>query len=357
MADVSISEMRQFVRCRRQWDYASPSRQGLRKIGVPAPALHLGSAVHAALQAQAEGGSWREAVDDYFREAANTYVEQYHERIGVWPTLDEVAQVYEARDQATDVCARYFDRYGTERVLGPGWEVIAVEQTFRVPIPDTDGFLVGTWDRLCRHESGAHAVGDIKTFSVSPDLDKLRIDEQFTAYLWAASAVLGQPVTTLLYDGISKKVPKEPDRLQKGGLSKAWKDTLDYASYRRAVEDNGLDLHDYDDILSKLKERDERPVTPFYARHAVTVGPAQMDVFASYLPLVYREMVNDPVIYPTFNFITGCFDCGVKDLCHAFQHGEDVDWLIRTGYAKTAGSQSFKQRNGPEVEVDAASFA
>lgn len=211
---------------------------------------------------------------------------------------------------------------------------------------DNDEGLYITDDFIVTHNS----------YSVQPDLEKLSTNDQFTAYCWAAQALLGAPIAGILYDGIKRKLPSAPALLQSGKLSKTWNDSLDYATYLDAIDGYNLDADDYKDILLRLKERDAQDQTPFFTRWKINISPAQVQTFASYLPAIYRSMTNEPEIYPTFLW-QGCWDCQVRDLCKAIQFGEDVEWMIRQGYTKGSGSQSFRQRHGTEVAVDATSFA
>lgn len=348
--------MQAFFRCRRAWNYQSPNRQSLQKIGISSPALHIGSAVHYALAVQAEGGDPFEAVGEFFFAAVAEYVARYRKAVGAEPSSEEIAVVVEAETTVLELIRRYFARYSMDAPLGPGWRYVAVEQTFAVPIPGTDGVFKGTYDGIARDPKDRLWVVDHKTFSQAPDPEKIQLDMQFVSYAWAAHALFGEPVEGLLYDGIAKALPKPPEVLKKGGLSQAYYSTIDYVSYCDAIDAHGLDFANYSDILNRLRERDEQSVTPFYARRALRFPRAQIDDFVAWLPGVYREMAGDPAIYPVRPY-AGCWDCTVKDLCDAQTFGEDVEWLIQTRYHTGAGSQSLRIKNRIEVEVDAAAFA
>lgn len=308
--DVSISEIQSYLRCRRAWHYTSQNRLGLVKIGVPSAPLHIGSAVHAALAAQAEGADPQRALTLYFREVEDSYRERYVEAVGVEPSEAEAAQVGEFERQCRELVRRYFDRYGVVEPLGPGIRYVAVEQTFRVPIPDVeDGHLIGTFDGLARDDRNRLWIVDHKSYTKLPDVNKLRFDPQFTAYVWAATALLGEVPEGLLYDGFSRNLPTPPLLLKNGSLSKAWSNAIDYPSYLDAVDGYGLDHAGYADILARLKERDAQAVSPFYVRHALRFSRAQVNDFVAWLPEVYREMTGGPALAP-FRRFDGCFVAG-----------------------------------------------
>jgi hypothetical protein len=209
------------------------------------------------------------------------------------------------------------------------------------------------------NEDGLYITDDFivthNTYSSKPDMDRLSTDHQITAYAWAVSAILGQPITGFLYDGMSKKIPTVPDLLKSGRLSERKADTIDALSYRYAIRMHGHDEADYAEILQWYDERDAQPQTPFFTRWRIPVLQAQVDAFASYVSLIYNDMVNAPAIYPNFRF-DGCWDCGVRDLCKSMQLGDDVEWIKQTFYMAGRGSQSFQRKGGNPVIVDAASL-
>jgi hypothetical protein len=355
--DISISDVTRFLRCRRQWEMQSPLRMNLVKIGMPSASLYIGSGVHIALAANAQGKDWREELDAWFTHEVHQYVKNYMEVVGLCPSDSEVKPMHDAMETIDGIVRRYFDRYGESEPFGKGYTPVLVEKTFRVPIPDTlDGHFVGTIDALVKDPSGQFFIVDHKTYAKAPNLDELALTPQFTAYSWAMTAVLGAPISGILYNGMRNKVPTAPALLQKGGLSQAWSDSIDYPTYLDALDGYGLDPTPYEGFLARLKERDSQDETPFWSRWKIYLTSSQIATFASYLPAIYRDMTGDPAIYPNFSW-SSCLGCAVKDLCKATEHGDDVSWLIDQEYTQGSGSQSHRNRHGMEVAVDAAAFA
>lgn len=350
---ISISEVLQFLRCRRQWDIQSPYRQNLVKVGIPSAALHIGSGFHEALEANALGQDWKPALDSWYADAVEKYVTHYQTQIGLSPSPDELAAFDDAYAAVYELMTRYFLRYDEAMPLGDNYEYVAVEQTCAVPIPGTDGTFTFTLDGLARSKrDGTYWVVEHKTYSSKPDMDRLSTDHQITAYAWGVAAILGEPVVGFLYDGMSKKVPVRPALLKSGRLSEAYTETIDGISYRDAINEHGLSEADYANILQRLDMRDTLDQTPFFTRWRIPVLPSQIETFASYIGSIYNDMVNTPALYPNYRF-DGCWDCGVRDLCKAIQFGEDVQWLTRTAFMQGQGSQSFQRRGGESVIVDA----
>lgn len=356
--DVSISEVTQFLRCRRQWDVSSPNRQALRRIALPRAVLNIGTLVHAGIAGYHMGRQPVEAMQDVYTSERDRFCVAYEQTVGAPPSAEELAEYTEQFQTALRVVERYFYKYGTPP-MGDRHEVIAAEQTFRVPIPGTDGFLIGTFDQIVRQDTGRIFVGEIKTFQTKPSYESLLLRPQFTAYVWALQQLRGERVSGVLYDGVSRKLPKAPALLQRGGVSKAWSESLDYQTYYQTVMETHGSIAGYEDILERLIQRDQSPTeNPFYVRHTILVSPAQVASFEEQLTRIYLDMGGnglEPFVYP--NFQTSCtWDCPITHLCSAMQHGEDADTLIANGFYKNDGSQSFRQRDGTEQEVDADYF-
>lgn len=377
MADISISEITSFLRCRRAWDYGSSNRQALKKIGIPRATLNVGTLVHAGIAAMSdpkltrdmdtttirgEERDWRIAVGcNAIHDLAHTQMSEYiawTEATGTLVTQDEISELNAQEAQAMTLLQNYVMRYGP---MGyPDFiRLDAIEQTFRVPIPGTDGFLIGTLDRLMQNtETSEWFVGEIKTYKTTPNYETLKMRPQFTAYAWAAQQLLGEPVRSILYDGVSQKLPAVPEMLRNGHPSLAVTKLAATSAvlFNNMLQENNLgDNQRYQEILHDLAMRDTCDVTPFYARYQIDLTQAQVMNFALDLPNIYREM-QTATVYPNFTH-TCAWDCWYTDLCHAQQLGEDTTFLKETQYTSNEGSQSFRRRDGEEVEVDASSFA
>ncbi len=353
--NVSISDIQTFSRCRRQWDFVSPNRQSLERATAGFNInLIVGTGVHLGLAAQANGDDWDLEFEHWAENEALSVERTHQERTGMSPDDEEMQPLYDAQKLVYALLSRYFDRYGYDNPLGGAFRTFGVEQSFTVPIPGTEHTLVGTLDRLVEDESTGNVwIVEYKTFGTKPNLDALQFKPQFVAYCYVASALLGKPVAGVLYDGISRKLPKPPKALKGGALSTAYLDSTDHQAFVDAIADHNQDAEKYADVLTILEHRDTQSVTPFYARMRVAIAPAQIRAFAERLPVLANAMYADPDIWPVFR-LEGCWDCGVRDLCTAYELGEDVDGLIAAFYRKGEGNSSFRRASETAVELEYA---
>jgi hypothetical protein len=292
------------------WNLTSQNRMGLvRRAGLPAP-LVFGSAVHAAFAANFEGKDPVEAAAEYLDVEFARYEELYKDVVGTGLSPEEVGPIDAIVDDVLTVVTRYFEFYGTEAPLGEDFEYVIVETTFAVPIPGTRNRIIGTYDGIARQKStGHHWLVEHKTYTTKPNLDKLTTDPQMMTYLWAAERLFGVPLRGVLYDGVSKRVPK-------------------------------------------IRPRD---IDTYFIRERVEFSRRAILEWEKFLQTVTREM-SDPKtpILPNFQWM-GCNDCNVRDLCKAIQFGDDVDYLIQTRYTRGDGHATVKRQANPKIQV--SSFA
>jgi hypothetical protein len=355
MTRFSVSEIQSYLRCRRAWDLTSQNRKGLVKIGITPAPLQMGSALHAAFDAQASGEEPLDAVETYFREEEARIQKEYTTIVGMAPHAEEMNQFHEVAANAYNLAYRYFEHYGWENPLGADYRYVQTEVTFEVPIPGTNNKLIGTFDGIAEHvPSKSYWLVEHKTYTMPPREDKLSTDWQLSCYLWAAEILFGKPLRGVLYDGIAKKTPKVPNLLVSGKLSKAQNVLAgtDAASYREAIQEYELDEADYSDVLSQLEIRDQASQTPFYTRWRVDMPRQVLLETERTLRSVTREMASPKTeIIPNFPW-EGCPMCNVRDLCKAIQFGDDVEWLIKNHYRRGEGHATVKRMSRPRRVVE-----
>jgi hypothetical protein len=315
---ISVTERLDFMRCRRKWDLQSLNRQALTPVGPPAMALHLGSAIHEALDYHAKASIARridpslpkpdpmQHLRDWCQRETETLAQQYREKVGVNWNPEETTRLQEGEDLAAALVRNYFDRWGWENPIAP-YEYIQTEVTFRIPLPDTDGpcslckltgeitqevrddhgvlqdvetvvcpdcagtsispgWLTGTFDGIATIPgTDTLWIVDHKTYSQKPSLESLQFDDQFTGYCWAAQALFGIPVNGFLYDGINKKLPKVPRILANGTMSCEWVDTTSLVVERTLAEHKQAAI-DRDDLEAAAKFDMTEKYTDFIAR-------------------------------------------------------------------------------------------
>jgi hypothetical protein len=350
---ISVTELQEYWRCHRQWDIGSANRQSLVKKGKPATALWMGSAVHVALAANIDGKNAKEAFDEYVAALRVDIAREYALKVGAPMSTQEWVEFDTSVKLAEDVLANYFALYGTtDTFRDKKLTAVASEMTFIIPLdiplaPTSRYFdevwLVGTIDAALLSEGGRLWIADHKTFSQRPSLADLQLDHQFVGYSACMQSIVKQPVEGFVYNGINKKVPIKPRVLigegpNKGKLSKEWVDTTT-RTYLEAMREIGAEETDpyYAPHLARLRERDLRD-NPFFIRHRINVPQAAIASWWTNAIDTITEMANDPTI--TYNRAwTGCWDCGVRDLCDAMIRGDDVEWVKQNYTIGTYGTQ------------------
>jgi hypothetical protein len=329
---VSVNELNSFQRCRRAWDITSPDRQSLHRIGMPAPALHLGSAMHYALSSQALGGDPIAATLIFYQQSLDTIEQQYKERVGSGMSSQEYQELDEQREMVLGMVRAYIERYGSSFPTKP-YRIVAPEVTFQIPlVPDYDIYLVGTIDRVHVDRFGNPVVGECKTYKAKPKKIGWRFNHQIYGYAAALQILTGKQVPVALYDGIRKKAPLEPRVLKNGSLSLQWIDTT-YAVYREKLlevygGDKSILRHPaYAEMLSRLKTRDLSNDSVFHARFRVPISQHALSLWWDQAQTIAMEMAHHPAIYPNFEW-QGCPMCRVRDLCHAMQAGDPLDSIL-----------------------------
>lgn len=328
------------------WNFSSPSKMNLTVKGSPIPymAFHIGSLVHRILEEQIQVHRMPD-IDALLADEEQQLEFEYISLVGAGWSQEERDMVAETRYLVKDVCTRYFEHYGAERPLGDEYRYLKAEVTFRVLIPRTWSYLRGTIDGIAVHEpTGQVWLVEHKTVSEGfAKLEHLLLDSQLQAYCWAARVLLGYRVEGIIYDGISKKLPKRPELLANGQLSRA-QITTTAALYREAIQQYGLSEDDYLPTLLKLEAKERSPENGFFLRHKIRFADSTLDQFESDLVDIARAMQDVNVkLYPTPKW-EGCWDCSFKDLCLATQNREDTTYLLQERYTQSKGWRTTRAK-------------
>ena len=353
--DVSISEVQDFLRCRRKWGLTSKAKsEGLEPIGVPHIALYVGTIIHEGLSLHID--DWvsgnaeshdRSRYMEFLESAENEVRAKYTEAVGTGLSASEEEELAESRELSLNLLTRYFQHYGLTSTYGKDIVPIGSEISFRVRVPGTKHRLIGTFDGLLYNPNTNEVlVLEHKTYNRTPRLDNLMFTPQFSAYCWAASMIFGSHarVRGVLYNGLSKSEPKTPRLLSNGTLSKA-KILTDYGTYLKAIEDNNLDPNDYTDVLNQLKVGE----SPFYFREILETSLPRLESFERRLKQILDDMSREPInLYPNFRW-DGCWDCGVSKICHAIEYGDNVNNVIYSFFQKTGERSTIRNQKDPSL--------
>lgn len=298
---VRVSERQTFKRCRKRWDYSSPSRQNLMPVGNPMP-LQFGSMIHKTLELWAED----EAQDpvQLFTHTASLELEEmkksYKVNVGVAPSPKELDSYYEHVDLGLDMIANYKTMWGSP--IPDGFRLVQSEQTMLLQVPGTDHELQGSLDGLLVDDRDNYYILERKTYGSRPRIDVLNSNDQFLAYCWALDQLLDGRgrVGGVVYDGLWKR------KLER-------KRTLDQLFYRTVLL---------------------RP-------------QVEIEQFGRYLKEELEDMADPNVrIYLNRQWL-GCFDCPFDRLCTAESRGEDVEQVRRNYMVRPANADLSE-----EVEED-----
>lgn len=296
--DVSISEVKQYLRCRRQWDFESHNRRNLvSRRAMPHVAFHIGTVAHKILEENIFLGATPD-IDKIIKDAETELEDEYRSVVGAgWSTVERES-VEEGGDIVRSMMTAYFRYYTPLQPLGPDMQYECAEVTFRVPIPSTEHHLRGTIDGIAKQpETGQYWLVEHKTVGTYfPKIEDLQVNYQMLAYSWAFWQLTGTIPAGVIYDGMLKK------------------------QYKR-----------------KVPTPDE-----LFMRHRVRFSKAALQQFENELCSVSNEMSDtEQNILPNFLW-QGCYDCSVRDLCTATQLREDVGFLIAEKYKPNPGWRTTK---------------
>lgn len=150
----------------------------------------------------------------------------------------------------------------------------------------------------------------------------------------AASRIIGQPISGVLYNVLRKKVPTEPEVLKNGDLTRRANIDTTKEAYFDAACANHPDLtHEevldkYRDILTMLNAKENE----FFARVPVYRTPSEIKQLEEDLWRVSLEMTRgDTPLYPSPSWNT-CTFCPFSGPCALMNAGADYQFVLDTEY-------------------------
>lgn len=280
---VSVTEREVYLRCRRMWDYSSLNRQRLSPF-VTKKALSLGGLIHKSF------AEWllnpQSSPVDLFKDAALAEIDEiqgiYLRQIGCSMSDIELAPLYESIDLGLAMVGNYANYWGSP--LPKGFNLVQPEQKIEIPI--AGHMLSGTLDAIIER-NGSLYVLERKTFTFTPKIEVLQMNDQFLAYVWILE---------------------------------------------RAFEDNKIGGLVYDGLWKKSQPPRGKSIDDLFVRHLITRPPEELSEFERNCDAQISEMASNPYIWP-FRRWEGCnIDCNFEKLCTAQSRGEDVDYIKNTFY-------------------------
>lgn len=350
---IHTSDRKTFKRCRRKYGLASKLERGLQPKR-PNNILWLGTGVHHALQLYYEANGkvnpWK-----VFEEWADEEIARITKESGMWD--EELKVMREVVESGRDLLIHYEKWASTE----DDFEPFKMEVMFSLPItdPETGKPLMvehpetgidipvvyeGRFDGIVKDSMGHYWVLEHKTaksFTMWDDI--LPLDEQITAYIWAAEYLYDIPVEGVIYNGLRKKAPTIPQVLKNGkGLSKNKAIDTTYEVYMQEILKNDFDPEDYTEILDILKAKGNK----FFRREFVRRTPEELATCREQIFYEAVDMLTAKSLYP--NPTKDCsWDCDFYQVCVLMQNKGDVEPILADMYEPRAAEEDeFEEKVG-----------
>ncbi len=332
--EVHVTERATFKMCHRKWMYQYVNKY--QKKDVFFNALWFGTLMHKCL-----AHYYLNKIDPV-QMYLNEFENQTKDRL---PHLPEYVQtkVEEMRIMGLYMVQGYLQKYQTEE-----WEIVSVEKplSYSVEIGGEEIQVCGTMDMVVRYQDRLWVV-DHKTYAKFVDPTDLIIDDQMTTYLfllWKNNPL--ERIGGAIYNQLLKKVPDTPKVLKSGALSKDMKVYTTRALYEMAIEENGLDKGDYEDVLERLAN------VEFFRREPIGRSKRELALFESQLYTELEDMLhfrdNPAKCYP--NQTRDCKErCQYLDLCKCQSQGGNADYMASILYKQHDTNHGTDMETEPEV--------
>lgn len=323
-AEIHVSDIRTFWKCRYQWSLSSSLRRNLEPDRLYAPFI-TGRAIHYALE-------------QYYRQRYTLLeglaIFEEKER----PTIDALdEELFSEQMQLATGMLEHYDVW-IHNAPQTTWsddkfDFLKWEHEWKLPLMtptqrlSPNILLGGRFDGLVRRkDDNTLWLWETKTTrSIQELADTLWNDLQATIYCWAAQTMYHEPIAGVIYNIMRKKVPARPRVLQSGLLSQAMNQDTTPEYYRHcALEHHGEDdsaLGQYEEFLYRFETSPDR--APYFARFPVRRSQKQLqqamqDVYATCVEMAYPNTR----VYPQPAW-TSCRFCMFKDPCQAHMEGDE----------------------------------
>lgn len=268
-----------------------------------------------------------------------------------WVVLEEYRKKYkelfkEEREEYGDIpltVEKIFEGY-LRRWRNDGLTYLRSEAPVMTDLT-SDIRLIGYIDKIVEDQNGRRFLIDHKFSRSIPDSEDRFTDIQTLLYFWGWNRE--NPTKKLdgvIWDYGRMKAPTEPELLAKGGLTKRANLDTDAYTYLATIKKHGLNPKDYQDILTKLKGRENT----FFER-VVLPGPSaklvESVVEDARQTVVITKSLSKAGIAPREMDKFGCKMCDFRSLCQAEVRGLDVEFVKKRDYI---------QRDWPEEVKDEA---
>jgi hypothetical protein len=332
LAVMRTSDRGSFKRCRRQWAWGSPLRQNLTIKDTPSY-FWIGTGGHFAMEDYHGWNRFKhpvEAFNAYVNACKKAQAKYGHGLPDDWE---------EQTEMATGILLHYLqwavnrDTYQTAIFEG----VPQVEVTFHVPLPfaPPPGFdqvvYQFTLDRLVVIDE-EYWILDWKFYKNFSQAD-LEVDQQLSAYIWAAQACFEVPIAGAILHEFRKKLPQEPKILSTGKLSTAENQGTTHGMYRNALIEMYGDVskapHANVACLNKLGAKETEDRDDFIRRSKTRRTEMQIQAEGTKIMMELEDMCNPNLpLYP--NPTSDCsWDCQLRDVCLMMDRDDDWEFALK----------------------------
>lgn len=340
---LRTSDRMLFKRCRRLWGWLSHLQQGrvLREAAdylwfgtgihyaledyhglnlYGHPALAFMAFVHASRQAKILPGTWLE-----------------HQQLGVSLMCYYVEQWLPNRDSL-----RTYEVDGI-----PQCEVNGVVDLEMVT-PDGRPLLYGfTLDRIVIDEYSRLWIVEYKT-AKAIKIFNLDVDEQITAYCWAAWKLYQKPVAGVVYQQFRKNIPTLPKILATGKVSIDTKQHTSSALYAKQLTDM------YGDVEHAPKEniiaynrfcaQEDEDKDRFVVRSRIERSQKQLEAFDMKVRMEVEDITNPNLpMYPNPTWMCDAM-CPLQAACVAMDDGSDWQEILDAYSLPTADGLTQREK-------------
>ena len=384
---IHTSDIANFNRCRRYWDWSSPTRTNLRhRVDIFGVNMNLwfGTGIHHALQEMYDPMLERDPVEAFktwfqFQWEGGVVSEKWldltydiHPRLvegddaGKWKIAglrdllpDPLEEEFMEHRELGIGMLEYYKEYAAKN---DDFVVVAVESTYSIPLgfeaidrrEDSPNYgkksevhARGKRDQLLWYpERNKFAVQDYKT-AARIDEDyflKYEKDPQITNYLWATKAEAefyempwyAKQVDRVVVTGLRKNYPKPPTVL-KSGLPSLNRQTEGTTAelFMQFVKDNGLEIWYDDDEKAQsyynylVNQGDDL----FIVRHTELRNEYEIEAAGQHIRMVAEEMLDDDInIWPNPTGAKSCTQCAFRVPCIAKDDGSDWQGILADSY-------------------------
>jgi hypothetical protein len=350
LIEIHTSDINNFKRCRRKWNWQSRLRENLVAEGSAIGPLWFGSGYHFAMEDYHGYRRWEDpryafaAYYDAFRESELPTDHENLLNLG-FGMLDYYTKHWLPLHQ---------DEYQTLWVNG----VPQVEVDVHIPLNELlynfaprsvrEAWLSGllstkdvvfslTFDKVVVDVHDRIFGVDYKT-AKQIDTSKLSNDPQISNYHWGLAKFYQDQAEGMIWQQFLKDVPEPPKRLINGTFSKNKQQHTTYGIYREAlIKKFGKVPGSYVEILDHFAQQQTYNGDNFIRRDTVRRNRAQWESTENQILQVVLDMLSPGLpMYP--NPTRDCsWDCPFKEPCLAMDDGSDSSYLLRTAYVQWKG--------------------